>query len=327
MPPFAVLVGEARRGEERPAVSAVPEQPRTHDRPLVARQIGPRIVVHVGRLLPVAATQQRGTPTARERRGEKGDRVGRAARRAIQQELPCWLSGGTPREQIDDAAHGAGAVQRRRHALDDFDLPEIHRRDLQQAEPAHVTEQRQAVRQDPGVPAAHALNPHAGRAERRRGRLHAHAAHFVQHHDDVAGRHEHLFFDLFAREHFDAHRLIFETFVGARRRHDGDRFLDGRLRLQLDDNVLHGTGSDLNGCRRGSEARFDDGEVDRAWSGRQAAVPEASVRRIPARRPPHPRPACLRREPERESLPLRLSGHGCDGQSNTNTLSAAAMSA
>ena len=28
----AVLVGEARRGEERPAVAPVPEEPRTHDR-------------------------------------------------------------------------------------------------------------------------------------------------------------------------------------------------------------------------------------------------------------------------------------------------------
>ena len=53
----------------------------------------------------------------------------------------------TPREQIDDAAHCAGAVERRRDALDHFDLTEIHRRDLQQAEPADLAEQRQPVGQ------------------------------------------------------------------------------------------------------------------------------------------------------------------------------------
>jgi hypothetical protein len=60
----AVLIGEARRGKERPAASPIPEQPRTHHRSLVAGQVGPRIVVHVDRLLPVAASQQRATPAA-----------------------------------------------------------------------------------------------------------------------------------------------------------------------------------------------------------------------------------------------------------------------
>ena len=144
------------------------------------------------------------------------DRLSRNSSRG----LGAW----TPRQQVDDAAHRARAVQRRRHAFDHLDLPEIHRRDLQQPEPADLAEQRQPVREEARVAAAHALNAHARGAERRRRRLHAHAAHFVQHHDDVAGRHEHLLFDFFALEHLDAHRLILETLVGACRCHDGDAF-------------------------------------------------------------------------------------------------------
>ena len=115
--------------------------------------------------------------------------------------------------------------KRRRDAFDHLDLFEIHRRDLQQAQPAHLAEERQAVRQEARVAAAHALHAHARRAERRRGRLHAHAAHLVQHHDDVARRHEHLLFDLFALEHFDAQRLVLEPAAGARGA-DGDRDLN-----------------------------------------------------------------------------------------------------
>ena len=64
----AVLVGEAAGREQRPAVAAVPEQPRTHHRSLVAGQIRPRIVIDVGRLLPVAAAEQRRAPAAGQRR-------------------------------------------------------------------------------------------------------------------------------------------------------------------------------------------------------------------------------------------------------------------
>jgi hypothetical protein len=57
-PAVPVLVGEACRGKERPAASTIPEHARTRDRSFVTWQIRPRIVVHVGRLLPVTATQQ-----------------------------------------------------------------------------------------------------------------------------------------------------------------------------------------------------------------------------------------------------------------------------
>ena len=179
----------------------------------------------------MAATEQRGTPAAGQRAGKKRDGIRRTARRAIQQELPLGLAAWTPRQEIDDAAHRAGAVQRGRHAFDDLDLPEIHRRDLQQPEPANLTKQWQAVGEHTSVPAAHALNANARGTERRRGRLHPHPAHFVQHHDDVSGRHEHLLLDFFASQDFYPHRLILEPLVGASRRHDRDGFLDGRLCL------------------------------------------------------------------------------------------------
>src|SRR6185503_13708876 len=101
-----------------------------------------------------------------------------------------------------------------------------------------VAEQRQPVRQYARVAAAHALNTYTGGAERRRCGLHAHPAHFVQHHDDVARRHQHLLFDFFASEDLDAHRLIFESLVRARRRNDRDRLLECWLGLQIDADVL-----------------------------------------------------------------------------------------
>ena len=103
--------------------------------------------------------------------------------------------------------------------------------------------------------------------ERRRRRLHPHAAHLVQHHDDVAGRHEHLLFDLLAREDLDAHGLILETLVGPRRCDDGDAFLEVRLRLQLHDDLLRRAGAHLHGCGHGHEPGLHDGDVDVPGAG------------------------------------------------------------
>jgi len=49
------------------------------------------------------------------------------------------------RDEVDDAAHRSGAVQRRRHPLDHLDLTEIHRRNLQQTQATDLAEERQAV--------------------------------------------------------------------------------------------------------------------------------------------------------------------------------------
>jgi hypothetical protein len=134
----------------------------------------------------------------------------------IEQKLADRILLRPPCNQVDDAAHCACAVQRGRDTLDHFDLAKIHRRNLQQPESANLlTGDRQAVEEHARVSAAHALDAHGRRAHRRRGCLHAHAAHLVQHHHDVAGRHQHLLFDLFAVQHLDARRLIVDAAAGA----------------------------------------------------------------------------------------------------------------
>lgn len=242
----AVLVREPSRGKESPAVAGIPEHSRTHDGPPITWEICPCIVIDVVRFLPVATTQERGTPAAGHGTRKKSDGIRRPACRAIQQELLFRLAAWTPRQEVDDAAHRAGTIEGRRHAFDNFDLPEIHRRNLQQAEPANLTKQWQAVGKHTRVPPAHPLNADTCGTERRRRRLHPHSAHFVQHHDDVPGRHEHLLLDLFAGQDFDPHRLILEPLVGPSRRYDRDGLLDRRLCLQLHHYVLCGAGCDLH---------------------------------------------------------------------------------
>ena len=215
----------------------------------------------------MAATEQRTTPPAREGTGEKRDRIRRTPCGPIEQELLRGFGAWTPRQQVDDATHRAGAIQRRGHTFDDLDLSQIHRRDLEQTEPADLAKQRQPVREHARIAASHALNAHAGGAEGRRRRLHPHAAHLVQHHDDVTGRHEHLLFDFLAREDLDAHRLILETLVGPCRCDDGDAFLEVRLRLQLHDDLLRRAGAHLHGCGHGHESGLHDGDVDVAGAG------------------------------------------------------------
>jgi hypothetical protein len=225
-----VLDGHAGGGEETVAAAIAPEQPRPGDSARVLRQVRPAVGVHVAAFVPVTAAEEGESPRAGQWRAEEGHGVGAAAGGSVQQELPLGAVARLPRYQVDDAAHGAGTVQRRGHALDHLDLRQVHRRDLQQAKPAHFTEQRQAVGQEARVAPAHALHPHARRAQRRRGGLHAHAAHFVEHHGNVAWRHEHLLFDLFALEDFDAERLIIEPAAGAGGRYrDGDFDVGGLL--------------------------------------------------------------------------------------------------
>ena len=219
----------------------------------------------------MSAAQQRAAPLpATAASDTTAPRPSRRGVDAIDQDLALRLRRRPPRDQVDDAAHRAGAVQRRRHALDHFDLPEIHRRNLQQAEAADLlAEERQAVREEPRVAAAHALDAHARRAERRRRRLHAHAAHLVQHHDDVAGRHEHLLFDLFALEHLDAHRLILQPLVGAGGRH-GDLFLVCWLWIERHDDPLIAGGGKRNVLRYGEIAGMAHLDSDGAdGDGRQ----------------------------------------------------------
>ncbi len=90
----------------------------------------------------MAATEQGPTPAAREGTGEKRDRIRRTACGPIEQELLRGFRAWTPRQQVDDATHCTGAIQRRGHTLDDLDLSQIRRRDLKQTEPADLAKQR-----------------------------------------------------------------------------------------------------------------------------------------------------------------------------------------
>ena len=170
-------------------------------------------------------------------------------------------AGGRREIEVDHAGHGARAVERGGNALDDFHLAEIHGRDLQQAESAALlSEKRKAVRQKAGVAAAHALDADAGGAERWRGGLHAQAAHFVQHHDDVAGRHHGLLFDLFGAENFDAGRRILQARVGAGGV-NSDLLFHGGQALQFEDDRVLARLIDCDGCSAGNEALFLDADL------------------------------------------------------------------
>ena len=123
-------------------------------------------------------------------------------------------------------------------------------------------EQRQPVGEKPRVAASHALDTDACRPEGWRRRLHAKTAHFIQHHDDVARRHELFLFDLFGVQHLDAHRLILDALVGSRRR-DRDVFLDRGLSLQLDWNHLRRAEYGGHGHRDGIKTLFDHRDFHR----------------------------------------------------------------
>ncbi len=93
---IAIFVGETRGREQRAAVASVPEDSRPEDRPVVSRKVRPPVVIDVVDLLPVSAAEQRSAPAARERRREERNRVGRAARRPVQQELALRFRRRTP---------------------------------------------------------------------------------------------------------------------------------------------------------------------------------------------------------------------------------------
>ena len=215
----SVLPRSADRREKRPAGAVVPEHARAHDRTLVFRKVRPAIAIDINSRLAVRAAQKREPPPIGEWCGIPEPRIRRAAGRCVEQDLPLRLGIRTLRHEIDDAAHGAGTVQRRGNALDDFHPSEVQRRNLHQAQGDLLAEERQAVRQKARIASAHALNPDARGAERRRCRLDAHAAGLVQQHDDVAGSHERLLVDLFTIDDFDAHGLVFDAAIGTGRRH------------------------------------------------------------------------------------------------------------
>ena len=154
-------------GEQRAAGAVTPEHARTHDGSRVPRQVGPAVVVDVVALLPVPADEKRSAPTFCKRLRREQCGIGAASAGSIHERFPDRLFRRAARDQIDHAAESAGAVQRRRHALDHFHLSQVGWRNLQQAETADVAaEQWQPVGEKPRVAAAHALHAHARRPER-----------------------------------------------------------------------------------------------------------------------------------------------------------------
>ncbi len=205
--------------------------------------------------------EQRAADVLRQPSRDKSDGIGGADRRLIEQHFAHRIDFRPPRHEIDDAAHCAGTVERRRDPLDHFDLTEVHRRDLQQPETADLLAgQRHAVEQHPRVAALHALDADAGGAERGRCRLHAHAAHLVQHHHDVAGRHQHLLFDFLAVEDLDADRLIVDAAAGAGGGDDDRLFHFDRRRRRRRRLLLGGLALEVDGAA-------DQGEHDHRASG------------------------------------------------------------
>ena len=216
----------------------------------------------------MSAADQGHPPVAGQRCGEPEHAVGAAPRRLVEQDLPFRFAAGPTRQEVDHAAHGAGPVQGGSHPLDDLHLPEVHRRDLEQPEAARLAAvERQPVREETCVAPPHALDANAGSAERRRGGLHPHAAHLVEHHDDVAGRHEHLLLDLLPIEHLDPHRLVLDAAAGAGAGDYRQLFLDRHRRLELDlkDSLL--TGGQRDGDGGGRESLVFDCDLHR--SGRR----------------------------------------------------------
>jgi hypothetical protein len=59
----AIFERDAGGREERSTIAATPLHPRTNHGARISRQIGPRVVVHVGLRLGMAAAQQRHAPT------------------------------------------------------------------------------------------------------------------------------------------------------------------------------------------------------------------------------------------------------------------------
>src|SRR5688572_13622929 len=97
------------------------------------------------------------------------DAIGAPFRRLVDQGLTFLDLPGAAGDQVDDAAEGAAAVERRRRALDDLDPAEIHRRDLEQAEAAHLASvEWESVEEQEGVTAAQSLHANVGSAERGR---------------------------------------------------------------------------------------------------------------------------------------------------------------
>jgi hypothetical protein len=140
-----------------------------------------------------------------------------------------------PRDEVQHASQRAPAVERRRGSLHDLDLRQVERRYLKQAEPVgRLAKDREAIEQDLRVAAGEPLEPESGRAEGRGRRLDLHARQLGEEGRNVPRRDRRVLFDLLPGDGLDAHRLVLDDRVAARR--EDRRDLLRRLRaLELDD--------------------------------------------------------------------------------------------
>ena len=136
----------------------------------------------------------------------------------------------------------------------------------------------------PRVAPAHSLDAHARGPKRRRRGLHPEPAHFIQHHDNVAGSHEHLLFDFFAGKGLDAEGRVLQPPVAARGINSDllfDRLL--RVKLQDDDPLARLIDSDRGGD--GQEFLFLDGDSHFAeWAGPHGDTVLISLQRDPVQK-------------------------------------------
>ena len=183
----------------------------------------------------MSARQHGATPALASRTREIHHGIRRTERRGVEQRVIGGFITWPAREQVHDTAHRTGAVESGCDPLDHLHLSEVHRRDLEQAQPAHLlAEEWQAVGQEARVSPFHALHAYAGGADRRRRGLYAQPAHLIEHHDDVAGRHQELLFDFLTPDHFDARGLILQSTSCPRAGDNDDVLLNFWLRDQLD---------------------------------------------------------------------------------------------
>jgi len=120
-------------------------------------------------------------------------------------------------------------------------------------------------------------NPHR-RAQPRRCCLHPQPAHFVQHHDNVARRHQHLFFDFFLFEYLHSRWRILQPRSGPGRV-DRDLFFDRRLWLEHQSQLPLARFRNRHRCLPRKEALFHNGDFqDSQWHGENGNPARISCR-------------------------------------------------
>ncbi len=232
----------SKRDEHRFSRAVFPEETRPRDGTPVRRQIRPAVAIEIGALLPMCASEERVAPLFVQLLREPEDRVGAGVARAIEQHLAFGLVARAPRDEIDDASDRRYAVERGRNTLDHFDLAEVHRRNLQEAERAGLTTiEWQTVRENLRVAPAKPLDADVRAAERRRCDLYAQAVGLVEQHRDIARRHHDLLLDFLRRHDLDAQRKIFHAATTPSRGDDHLFFVFRRLlqQVQVDEELVH----------------------------------------------------------------------------------------